>query len=750
MKKLLVFIALLLSSSVALACSYYPDSGEMRFSIFAMPGSLYKAYAPFNYTGSYFSYDEDSDAINFAVRANVELWQEYCNHKVDTTSIREAVYDLDERSIKNNPKNSMILYLLKAHDTEAINYLLFAKGVGIYNAFHDDPWERGGDWAVNKRNSRIQQGLKSAAACKNEDIRVRYYFQLMRLGFYNQDSGLVQSVYDKYLSKRQLSSVVDYWCLYFLAAVQKDPVQKSFYAAQAFYNAVDKRKNAVQMFDHTIDINSVLGLAVNNKQRAAILATYAVRRRDFSLGQIRQLYKADAGSDAVGFLLVREINKLEDWIFTPYYCCFGPEFRDEAEYNGTVIKEQRIAQDRAYAAKLLAFVNTVNLKTVENPEVFIAAKAYLLFMVQDYAQCTSYCVQALTKLKNKPAFTEQVKMVQAMCLTANQQTGNAVLPESIKAFVVEQYNNKNNRFIFAIARQLEFLGNTATAGMLYAKFDNVIYGAEKKLAQGWWQYYEDYFSYLNHVYTAAQTQNLIAAFKKGGNDPFTKWLTSGAEYERLYELLGTKYIRENKLYPALAAFNKMEDKYRGANLYNNPFYEFNYTPDFVPRRDSITLTKAGITKYLINCINKSADVKGKDRAYYAFLAGNCYYNMSQYGNSWIMRRYGWTSEPSNSILTDNAEYFSNNLAQHYYMLAYRLAKTRKLRALCLRMAAHCKHDELLFKYTGGDFYNMYGNTDYYYKAMRENVYTQKFKKLYPDYADHLFGGCYRYNEYFKI
>ena len=162
------------------------------------------------------------------------------------------------------------------------------------------------------------------------------------------------------------------------------------------------------------------------------------------------------------------------------------------------------------------------------------------------------------------------------------------------------------------------------------------------------------------------------------------------------------------------------------------------------------MTRAYIVDNLIKVLEKAGNSTEKDRDYYYFLAGNCYYNMSQYGNNWSMRRYYWTSEPSNSILPDNTEYFSNNLAQHYYMQAFRMAKTRELRALCLRMAAHCKHDELLFKYTGGDFYSMYGENDYTEKALRNNIYTQRFKKLYPDYTDHLYSSCYRYNEYFKI
>ena len=64
--------------------------------------------------------------------------------------------------------------------------------------------------------------------------------------------------------------------------------------------------------------------------------------------------------------------------------------------------------------------------------------------------------------------------------------------------------------------------------------------------------------------------------------------------------------------------------------------------------------------------------------------------MSDYGNSWMMRRYSSSSsyygqEFENESYIDEIEYRNKIKALAYYKLAYQNAKTAKFKALCLRM-----------------------------------------------------------------
>ncbi|MBK9224283.1 MAG: hypothetical protein IPO23_05890 [Flavobacterium sp.] len=99
--------------------------------------------------------------------------------------------------------------------------------------------------------------------------------------------------------------------------------------------------------------------------------------------------------------------------------------------------------------------------------------------------------------------------------------------------------------------------------------------------------------------------------------------------------------------------------------------------------------------------------------------------MTQYGNSWMMRRYNSTSDfnqGNNESYIDEIEYRNGNQAQKYYHLAYKNAKTDKFKALCLRMEDYAK----------------------------DNVSSnfEKLKKAYPNYYNDL-SNCDNLEEFFN-
>jgi hypothetical protein len=202
----------------------------------------------------------------------------------------------------------------------------------------------------------------------------------------------------------------------------------------------------------------------------------------------------------------------------------------------------------------------------------------------------------------------------------------------------------------------------------------------------------------------------------------------------LGDLLGTKYIRENQLKKALTAFEAVGEKYWEENynawergrydehyqLKYNPFYELEYTFDFIEKRDSFIVTKPNLTKQLIHYLALAENPTTEDQDYYYFLVANCYFNMTTSGNSWVMRRY-WNSTRPTSSHIDNDEFTSRLLAQKYYQRAYETAKTDEFRALCLRMV------------------------DY---AEKQTIYSPKVKKQYPQYFEEL-SQCYYFQNFFK-
>ena len=141
--------------------------------------------------------------------------------------------------------------------------------------------------------------------------------------------------------------------------------------------------------------------------------------------------------------------------------------------------------------------------------------------------------------------------------------------------------------------------------------------------------------------------------------------------------------------------------------------------------------------------------KTKDRDYYCFLIANCYYNMSQYGHSWMMRRFNSTyndyREGINDSYIDELEYRNCEFALQYYKLAYENAKTEKFKALCLKFLSKLENHRLKNK-NERDYdtdYEVYENI-----ILTKNKYFQLLKKNYSKYEDDL-SNCENLDEYFK-
>ena len=234
----------------------------------------------------------------------------------------------------------------------------------------------------------------------------------------------------------------------------------------------------------------------------------------------------------------------------------------------------------------------------------------------------------------------------------------------------------------------------------------------------------------------------------------------------LYDLLGTKYIRQNKLNLALHIFKKLGAEYYeaqntlwendGKDSYyssgkifdQNPFYHLKYTPDFIKEREKFRVTKLSVTQKLIEYLGKANNPQEKDRDYYYFLVANCYYNMSQYGNAWMMRRYFVSSAGNFSIREDNEEFNTAGLAKLYYGKALENAKTEKFKALCLRMQGRCENYN--YDFNGEENSDRFSRSDDYEdRRLEKNRYYQDLKNKYAGQYEDMMSGCEFFEDYFK-
>ncbi len=770
MRNFLLFILISASKSL-FACGFYPNGEDARISLFNPHAFGFHWYSEFYYSSNSFEPDHSPYPLRY-VDPNIKLWFDYCRGKVDLSSVNDAVYVLRVSELDEHSQNAMIQYLFQRKDNDALNYLRFAKNCEYFNSWQDDPWERETFSSQTKREELLNRAIQLSEKVKNKDLKRRYTFLAIRLAWYNHNYDQIKSLFATRFENAQHKDILYYWSLYFKSFTEEDRALANFELAQVFANAADKRFVCHQQYSRSIPIDQALSFAKTNEERANVYLLAAIEKYDKALPYIQKVYELNPAADGLSFLLLREMNKIEDFVLTPSYTLFQPSlsydfWSAEGQDSSALQTLHRAERDRLYAKEVLRFVNSVNHRKTEHAFFWQSCKAYLNFITRDYNTCLSL-VNQLEKSAPDATLFNQLQIIKALALTARQPKGKALIPSEVQTILLA--NQKNGQFIFAIGKELENLGNVTDAALLYSKLISMTY--QEYTAYGrntiYWRimqnkgntysdYYTDYFDYIDAVYSPEQTQSLIDDIQKNKNvgDDFFKFKYENVKEQvsRLYDLLGTKYIRQNKLQSALVAFEKAGNPYwnraytpwddQTKTVDQNPFYTLKYTPPFIVPCDTIRLNKYSITKQLINYLNLAEDRNEKDRDYYYFLVANAYFNMSHAGNVTMMRRIGRWSSYRLSAIEDEPEFRQSNLAKKYYLLANQYAQTDKFRALCLRMAALCEKHKLEYTYIeDGKGYS--NHTD-----LGANKYYEDLQSNYPDFFDELTSNCNSFQSYFE-
>ena len=771
MKRSIAFLLILFSSiSFRLyACGpYYPLGDDIRFTLLNSGVFNYSDFVEFNYSSGLFysvNYGQDvvtvHDSIDGAMRQNIALWRSRCKDKPTEKDVYRAVYRMGADINKPNCPNTFVRYLHEHHDKDALAYLNFAKKCNPYNTVISDPWERQEYVKVPQRQKMIEEAKRMAQSVKDEDIRQRYAFLAIRLAYYNDDSETLQSIFNNFFGKSKTKNIIDYWSLYFNTLTEQDSVRRNFNAAQVFAYAPDKRMAISQRYNKNIPVERTLQLAKNSDEKIAVWMMSGFRKTGKALDVLKELYLLNPSEAGLSFLLLREVNKLEDWIYTPYYTCFNPSL-EPWEYEQKAYPVKRIEEDRIYAKKMLQFVQSANLKKVENPVLWKFVRAYLYYMTENYTSSLNEITSLQKQIVSNLKLRRQLDVLKAICLTAGQTNKPMILNE-IKSTLVKEFSAGNYKLIFAVARELEFKGNTTDAAALLSKFKlrAANYDDETYWRNGiYWKtrtnnytlfvdYYDDYFFYLDAQYTPDQLKKLITDVESSNNkEQFNIWKYDvlRKDLSRLYDLLGTKLMRKNELNNALSSFVKVADTLWTSTYYPyhayldaNPFSANMFSGHHRTDGDTIQYTKVGIARTLIDYLGKAENVNEKRRDYYYFLVANCYLNMTQYGNSWMMKRYYWTVNFHDSEFEDNDDYYNCTLAKKYYLKAKEVSRNDRFAALCLRMAGRCENHRI-FHQKNGDESN---------PLSVGNTYYNDLKKQYPTYSTDLISNCESFNRYFK-
>lgn len=765
MKKLTVFILLLLSSLNSFGCGYTPYGEDVRYCLFRPQYFNFAAYQSFYYSatqwGYYGYYDRGKPDF---YESNVFDWYNFAQKKIPFLEIDNFLNHYKLTDIHPNSGNAFLDYLYKNKKDKAIRYLTFAKKCEDFNSLNvEDVWERGKKISADKIVAFYGTLYDAYKAETNDYLKRKYAFQCIRFCFYIGDIESINTIFNETI-KDSKRDYLYYWSLYFYCYFNE--AQRELNVARLYAYSPEKAQAVYYFFNDKYSLEKALSQAKTKSDIACVYAYVSAQKADRNLDYIKTIYANSPNLKVLDFTLLREINKLEDWIYTPYYTNYLPSmeessyyWRDTEDKVNTENMRERSEKDRLYAQELLDFVNNVDFSKVNNPVLWKAAQIELLFMTRKYDECLAK-IQAFQEAHSNTKVFAQVEQLKALCLTANQKYGQAIVKDEVKPIFLKYKDNI--RFVFSLGRELEFLGNLPDAMAMISTINQSqdYYYSELDIDSSIeWQgnrlnttdnlsYFYEYFDYLDFVYSANQLQVILNKLNSGIDDGFESQLYKYLLKDKFFltDLLGTKYLRENYLDSALKTFRSIPQDYWLQN-YNpwernwnqsyealifdaNPFYSFKYTPDFIPHREKYIVTKLSVTEHLVKYLKIANNPKTADRDYYYFLLANCFFNMNDEGNSWMMRRYHSSSASYNEgyydvSYVDEKEYRTSQIAQFYYQKAFDMAKTDKFKALCLRMIDYAEkgypNEFSRVKEKYPDYYSDLSgciNLDYYFNARR--------------------------------
>jgi hypothetical protein len=780
MKNWLVFISVFVSFKAFSCGAWYPDGESVRYSIFAGMPSFYPSFRLFEYENSSSYYDDRDLNCQSIEDENLRLWHDYFHGKVDVSSLNEAIYYLSYSQIKEGKHpNKLVQLLRKPAYQDAKNYLLFAKNMSKYSTGTSlDPWEKEEVKLKRSINASISLACTKARKSKSVELKKRYAHLAIRVAYYAHQLQKVKRIYQSFFAGKKSKTAIDYWAMHFRYNLDKVNDESIIHRAEVFRHSNDKKLATYLNFKviPQKEVAHAINTSKKAEEKANILALSMVQKLDPALENLKELHQLDPHNPAFEFLVQREITKIEDWILTPYYTEFSPavvrynwendygEWDGQSNYEKALILGRRTF-DLSYARRLAEFIDQVKSVHGVNMKLF-----------SFYAHWLAGEKISLSELKSLPTtgYTEQLKY--RIYTLANARDGKTNLDDPLsQSCLKNEVMKDNSRFVFSVARELEFRGNKLDAAYLFASLNKSPMHEYDWSSGAYWQikhgknasnhgYYSDYFFYIDDAYSLSEIRLVYEDLLRptAGKSSFDTWKKSYLlrQKDRVADLIGTKYIRLNQFDKALDYFEQVNDSLWKSNAYPyktfldaNPFYTNFYQEHQRSKADSIHFTKTTMVREFLRlraCYDRS---KGDLKAKYAFYMGNFCFNLTQYGNSWLMRRYAWSNYFIATNFPDQFEYYQCNLAKSYYMKAYKNAKKKEFKALCLRMAGRCEK----YRINANSQYNPdaeYGYNEIAYEGnyddwiFAQNRYYQKLKKEFPDQYDDLLSNCYSFKRYY--
>ena len=748
MKKLILCLILLSNIQLTTACGWWPMGDEVRFSLFSQNLGGQDDMAPLFYSSQYFS-DYEVNAYQ-GPKENLDEWAWYFRNKFTNEDIDEVIYKMSfAGDFVKYQRNPLFRHLSSGKSKEAKDYIIFAKQVELYLDY--DPWNKK-LYNVEELKA-LQQIAKTHAEFDSywaNDIQLRYAYQYITISYYLGDYSNVKLAYKLYF-EQNTTTVLKYWAMLYYANVQDSNVNRLYLYSKIFTHAKSKCKYIYNHFTSNDSIvNLVLEKCKSNEERAGVLSVLAFKNPGPAKHQVKEIALLDPQLALLDILLIREVNKIEDWYlsapYTSYYSgVYSNSYWDDYEY----IQEINLAKDKQYIKDFVTDCEyIVNKHSPKNKSLWLTSIAYLHFLLGNESKSETYLNLAQNEYTCTNEIKAQIKVISLLNLVSSSKNWNVDFQNELYDRLVDlqevkeniyNYDDFKNELMIALSRQFLNKGNIVLAALFEGK--------NKGKIDGYMDWREPKIQVFNVLDAEADSKVLDDFFELWNKPNKSKiehyLLDSLDEYKwELTDLWATQYVREDKLEKALEIYKTIPEKfwterdtfdmiYKHYGEFTSDPFESTFFGYHLNQKSDVHYTKPQFIQRLLDLKQKLKNREG-NTAYTALLIGNAYYNMTVHGNSPYIVEYQMYRTISDEYGRKRPYFYDNSRALKYYKIAEKLAKNEKFGAFCYRMIVKCVSQNELFQEYAYGYNDMKIDPKIWTKFA--NKYPSHFNKLH--YCDH--------------
>lgn len=771
----LISLILIFQSKSSFACSYTEYGEDIRISMFRIFNENMPGFYPFKYNAH--QYNACFTISSKDKERNIQEWIQELNPSIRTNDVELILYKCDPTlfyNLYNNNKlqsfftgNTFIEELIKEKNKDILQYLLISKGIEYLEEFHSDPWaeyvEKSYDFNSQLNQSILEHLEEIVGTDMSPFLQQRYAFQYLRMLFQNNDYYGCKEVYYTHFNPNKNETILNPWALHYCAIAEKesgDSIKANYHMALVFDRCDDKKLRMYMQFDRSENmINKTLALAKTPQEKAAILTMTIVNNPGRTLNTVQEIANLDPNYYALDFLLLREINKLEDWILTPSLTLNKPTVHLDEEWQDGPddYLKKNYEKDRAYLKQVILFAHKM-LSQSGNSDYMKLALAHLYILDEQNSTALSILPNAEASL---PAVLYKQNIIEQLILLSSKEK-------------ITFFNNREDAgklfFLLDSLYQKEQVEGMTMYSLCQRYAKAMIYNNDKvraalliKLGNQYqytsWDYDKeemkfsinenfDYYTlnYFDQIASADDMDDLIAFIQNDGRNQFDSFLARQefASIDQCTELKGSKLFREGRYKEALAVWETLDDSYWLDNGEFQYYLKHNIEKplDLYPETEASLNYKRVNKTYILGKIldlEEKANSPGRHQNLYTLKLAHAWFNVSYYGNSWMLAHYYKSYTPKNEVSgvgfstiknlvqCDSANYIYLHRATKLYEKVVAESDDKELKVEALVMLQYI--DFLTFrskypydwdnehpyapKYTG-NFWKEYEETDFYH------------------------------------